>query len=212
MNEKIYRTLDEWVTLLRDLGRKGAKIVTANDFRLLLGLGEESQRKAVSRLVRKRLLLKAGKGIYLNPFSLPSLEELAMILVRPSCISLASALEDHGILSQIPQVTTCVTTRKPAGFKTPIGEIVYRHLSPKYFWGYTSDGGILRAEPEKALLDFIYLGLKRGEPLDPDEFSLAQVNPNRFFQYAERFPRSVRKVGRKIFAGRILTPLFSPSS
>jgi len=45
--------------------------------------------------------------------------------------------------------------RKPQYKSTPLGEIVFRHIAPIRFRGYVESDGVLRAEPEKAFLDWL---------------------------------------------------------
>jgi hypothetical protein len=45
-------------------------------------------------------------------------------------------------------------------FKTPLGTFSIHHISPSFFFSYETVGksGIKMATPEKALLDFLYMG------------------------------------------------------
>ncbi len=80
---------------------------------------------------------------------------------KPSYVSLESALEYHGFIPEgVFSVTAC-TTLKNQRFKTPLATFVYSHLKKELFFGYTlvswKDYRIAIAEPEKTLLDYLYL-------------------------------------------------------
>jgi predicted transcriptional regulator of viral defense system len=123
-------------------------------------MNEHSLRISLFRLGKKKIIKRICRGFYANPFNLPTLEEISAQIYQPSYISLESALYSYGILSQIPQVLTCVTTRLPHTFRTNFGVIEYRQIKKRFFWGFIEKEGFLIAEAEKALLDYLYLNKK----------------------------------------------------
>jgi predicted transcriptional regulator of viral defense system len=87
---------------------------------------------------------------------------IANALHAPSYVSLQSALAYHGMIPEAVPVTTSVTTRRPAEFRTPLGRYVFRHVRRQAFFGYgrvavLDDQAALLADPAKALLDLVYL-------------------------------------------------------
>jgi len=86
---------------------------------------------------------------------------IANKLLEPSYISLESALRYYNLIPEVVFLTTSVTTRKTKLLKTPIGDFQYRKVKEKLFFGYRiiNAGQIAYkiADPEKALLDFLYL-------------------------------------------------------
>lgn len=120
-------------------------------------------------------------------------------VLRPqSYISLESAMVNKGITSQSPSVLTCVTPGYPHSFRAKSVGLVYRKISSRHYWGYeekaTRYNKYFIAEPEKALLDWIYLNRQEGLPTPFDELQLQFLNLAKLRQYAERFPRTVREV------------------
>ncbi len=82
-------------------------------------------------------------------------------LFNPSYVSLESALSRYGFIPEgVFQVTSC-TTLKTNAFHTPIGNFAYRHLKPFLYFGYRleewNDHRYAIAEPEKTLIDYLYL-------------------------------------------------------
>jgi len=75
---------------------------------------------------------------------------------------------------------TCVTTGFPRKFRSASVRIVYRHISKNLFWGFeekrTRRGSYKIAEPEKALLDWVYLQRQEGLPVALDELSLKPID------------------------------------
>jgi predicted transcriptional regulator of viral defense system len=187
-----YFTLDRWIDILQQLGKQGGSILTLQALSLTSGLRQESTRKALRRLEMKGYVKRLGKTLYANSLFPPTLEEVAMILGRPCYISFESGLERHGLIAQMPLVLTCASTVESGRRETYLGEIVFHRLLPSLFFGYTATDGILCAEPEKALLDFVYISLKtRGGLVPLDEFAWARLDYSRLEVWAQRYPHSV---------------------
>jgi len=189
-----YYTSDRWVALLRDLAQQGEDFLTLQGLRRLTGLDAESVRKAAFRLQKKGYLTRVGRQLYANRFGRPTLEALAMILGAPCYISCESALERYGVISQMPLRLTCASTSRSELRRTPLGEIWFHQLQPALFFGYRTEGNVLWAEPEKALLDWIYLQRKRhGVTPALDELDLGLLNVMRLQEWCARYPRPVRE-------------------
>ncbi len=108
------------------------------------------------RLVQKGLAkrLLSGKISFSNDDYVNATQ-----LVEPSYISLQSALLFHGLVTQVPKNIECVTTRNSKRYDS-LG-ITYHKIPPSLYFGYTKhtkgDSYMFIAEPEKALIDSVYL-------------------------------------------------------
>ncbi|MEI6613602.1 MAG: hypothetical protein WCL37_01775 [Chrysiogenales bacterium] len=117
--------------------------------------------------VKKGYLLKLRNGIYafVKDRERIKSEEIATLLYQPSYLSLESAMAWYGFIPEIVYSHVSVTARINRTFTNDFGTFIYRHLKAELFWGYTEiktdQGHYLLAEPEKALLDYIYLNLSR---------------------------------------------------
>jgi len=119
------------------------------------------------------------------------------LLVRPSYVSLDRVLSAARVTTQPCYVLTCVTTKPTTRRETPYGSIEYRSISRGLFWGFRprrSPNGmtVLEAEPEKALLDLIYLSRRAGEPIWID-IDFGGLDRRKLEAYAARFPKSVQE-------------------
>ena len=66
----------------------------------------------------------------------------------------------YGIIEQIPQVITLASTVHTKEINTKLGVFSVHQIAPKFFKGfdwYKQKGSFLIAEPEKALVDCLYL-------------------------------------------------------
>jgi predicted transcriptional regulator of viral defense system len=82
-------------------------------------------------------------------------------LYHPSYVSLQTALSWYGFIPEgVFQLISC-TTLKTNSFDTPVGNFIYHHLKPSLFLGYQleewNDHRYMIADPEKTLLDYLYL-------------------------------------------------------
>ena len=123
-------------------------------------------RRQLSRWAGNGRLYRLRRGLYAlappyrkvkaHPFV------VANRMVRPSYVSLQSALAIHGLIPESVPVTTSITTGRPGEFSTPLGTFVFRHVRTPLFQGFREvEMDTLQpafvATPEKALLDLLYL-------------------------------------------------------
>jgi predicted transcriptional regulator of viral defense system len=123
-------------------------------------------RRQLSRWAGNGRLYRLRRGLYAlappyrkvkaHPFV------VANRMVRPSYVSLQSAMAIHGLIPESVPVTTSITTGRPGEFSTPLGAFVFRHVRTPLFQGFREfEMDTLQpafvATPEKALLDLLYL-------------------------------------------------------
>ncbi len=122
----------------------------------------------------------------------------------PSYISLETALGYYGFIPEAVFAVTSVSTRKTKTFSSIHGKMIYRHIHPRYFFGYhlVEFGGsrFKIASPEKAILDFLYLNsqIKSREDMDELRFNPEEVqkkvDPEKFKEFLQKFGKqSLRK-------------------
>lgn len=171
-----------------------------------LGVSRPNGSKIMSRLVQSGFYTQIERGKFLDLRAGASPFKVAEFLASPfpSYISLQSALFHHGMISQIPAATYAVSTGRAKKHETEVGTYLIQHIDPVFFQGFEVLGReqIKMASPEKALLDFFYLGasnsafFKKLPELElPRGFSL-----NRCRQFLKLLPRSRAKtmVERKL--------------
>jgi predicted transcriptional regulator of viral defense system len=186
-----------WTTILTDEARRNC-ILQSDELARRHKLSEAVVRNALRRYETRGLVERVSTKIYINHLNQQySPRDLVNVLRPQSYISLESAMVDKGITSQSPSVLTCVTPGYPQSFRTKSVGIVYRKISPDLYWGYeekaTRYNKYLIAEPEKALLDWIYLSRQEGLPTPLDELHLQFLAPAKLRVYARRFPRTVEE-------------------
>jgi predicted transcriptional regulator of viral defense system len=176
--------LSEWVKLVEELKEKGYKVIHVSALRSMTGLGDASLNVALWRLQRLGLVHRVARGwVCLGKCEV---WEVVRTAFPSGYISMEWALHYHEIIDQPSQVVTVVWLGKPRKVKSHVYTFELHKISKKLYFGF--DAGKMIAEPEKALLDTIYL---RGYV--PPELNLDLLDSEKLLSYAEKFPKRLRK-------------------
>jgi predicted transcriptional regulator of viral defense system len=156
--------------------------------------------RQLDRWEKKGYLKKIKKGFYCltsQELNQNILFYTANKIYSPSYVSMEMALKYYGFIPEEIFQITSVSTKKTTNFETPVGNFNYKHIKPNLFWGYRLvDFGrqrILLAEPEKAVLDYLYIHPKLkatddflGMRINVDQFR-THINPDKFQKYLKTF-------------------------
>lgn len=154
----------------------------------------------LDRWEKKGYLKKIKRGFYCfntQDFTQDFLFYAANRIYAPSYVSLEIALKHYGFIPEEIFQITSVSTKKATSFETSIGNFSYRRIKTGLYFGYRLvDFGqqkLLMAEPEKAVLDYLYVNSKLktandflGMRINIDEFE-SQINLEKFQKYLEAF-------------------------
>lgn len=98
-------------------------------------------------------------------------------IYSPSYISFESALAYYRLIPEAVYTITSATTLKTHHFATSLGVFSYRHLKPELMFGYrlveVKGHRFKMAEPEKLLLDYMYLNTSLQSA---DDFESLRIN------------------------------------
>jgi len=179
--------------LVEQLARFDKPFWSVADLEKVLGYGtRKSLLVALHRLTVSGILERVRRGYYRVSTRPADEAALANVLYRPSYLSFESALARHGILSQIPYTMTFATTRRSKRMTIGGREAEFRQVKKDLFFGYKLEGGLYIAEPEKALLDELYM-MKRGRAAIPlEELDVDRLSKGRLREFALRFPDAVK--------------------
>ncbi len=145
----------------------GRPVFTTHELVTLSGKSRPTVTQCLTRLAEQGLLVKLYRGVWaesgqkpLSPFEIiPHLFPRQRVYV-----SFISALHLHGIVEQIPQVVTLASLSHTKTLRTKAGVFSVHQIAPSFFDGfdwYKGEGSFLIAEPEKALIDSLYLSSRR---------------------------------------------------
>ncbi len=186
------------IEFLQKLKELNKAYFTVADLEKVVGLSRDSLYVLLNRLVKNGTLVRLRRGVYKPAFQSLELEKVANELYYPSYLSFESALSRYGILSQIPYVLTFATPKTTKRTALAGKGVEYRQLKDDYFFGYIFENGIYIAEPEKAVLDQLYM-ISRGKTASEiGEWSLVGLDKAKFLKYAKRFPQKVQDEAKKL--------------
>jgi predicted transcriptional regulator of viral defense system len=154
----------------------------------------------LDRWEKKGYLKKIKRGFYCfsaQELSRDFLFYAANKIYTPSYVSLEMALKYYSFIPEEIFQITSVSTKKATGFETSIGNFSYRHIKPSLYFGYllveAGNQKLLLAEPEKAVLDYLYVNPRlktakdfEGMRINTDEFKL-RINLEKFNKYLVLF-------------------------
>lgn len=173
----------------------------------------EFDRNNFVRWTKKGLLIRLRQGYYTFPEykSQPDyILYFANRIYRPSYISLHTALAFYGLIPEAVVQVTSVTSLKTASFENEFAAYDYRTVQQKLIFGYVqkpmADGKtLLLAQPEKALLDLLYLYPFYTSEQDMEELRLdedfleEEFDLNRLEEYKTRFKNKALEKRVRIF-------------
>ena len=152
------------LTSIKELRRP---VFTTRELAALSGKSLSTATQALSLLRRDGLVIKIRRGVWAES----SNEKLSPYAVIPFLfsgqrvyLSFISALHLYGIIEQIPQVITLASTAHTKIIRTSAAVFSIHRIAPSFFSGfvwYRGSGSFLIAEPEKALVDTLYLSACR---------------------------------------------------
>ncbi len=138
-------------------------VFTGSELAAVSGKSLSAVVQALNYLQKQGVVLKIYRGIWAEVSSKP-LSPFAVIPFLFSrqrvYVSFISALHLYGIIEQIPQTTTLASTGHTKTITTKLGDFSVHQISPSFFIGFDwhkKRGDFLIAEPEKALVDCLYL-------------------------------------------------------
>jgi len=146
------------------------------------------------RLVKQKKLIRLLRGYYTINLTRLDWEQFACELVCPSYISFEYALNYYSVIDQIPSRLTLATIKKGREYDLPDQILEYSHFTSKLFFGYKIQGNILIAEPEKALLDELYLISLKKRYLSLAELDFSGIDKKLFNHWLEKFPVCTKKL------------------
>lgn len=180
----------------------GFPLITGEYLKLFFGASQVINNQLM-RWQKNGKIIKLRRNIYmLNADDRkinPSRLFIAGEIYKPSYVSMEYALSFYGLIPEKTADITSITTKKTSVFENIYGRFVYQHIKIECFTGFVEakdEAGLIYyiAVPEKALVDFIYLNLKRFtgnfQRILAESFRLQNtdiLNEKKMFNYAKLF-------------------------
>lgn len=176
-----YSTTD----IIKLLQTKELPLFTLDDLGKLLDVNNrQTLYKKVARLEKAQIIQKLVKGKYRYMFLPVNDYTLANFLYQPSYISLETALSFYGIITGFPYQITSISIKPTRTIEVSGKEYAYSQIENNLFWGYEKSGNFLIAEREKAILDYVYFGVKGLRNTSFDEMDFSEIDKKKLISYA----------------------------
>jgi len=166
----------------------GRVVFTTHELITISGKSTSTIVQSLNRLVDQGLLVKIYRGVWTEAGEnrVSAFEIIPCLFPRQRVyVSFISALHLYGILEQIPQVVTLASTAHTNTIRTKVGTFSVHQINPAIFDGfdwYKGEGKFLIAQPEKALVDSLYLSSRKKKQFGhfpelhfPPEFSFKKA-------------------------------------
>jgi len=203
--------------LLKKLYLSGKEFVTDEDIKNLCEVLNLDYKNTVNYLLRKGYLLRIFRGI----FYLKSLDEIKFGKSKYSHLELVSkGLELKKVKNWYFALYTALKlnnlTHEHFAMDYVISDRIFRHksieiagykfkfikLKPNLFKFGIIKNSIRYSDPEKTILDFIYVWRYNGIPeekiiMDLSDYNL-RLSKKRIMEYAKYYPKTVMKIAEKV--------------
>lgn len=181
-----------------NLIKLGISVFSVREFSKIFKVKPSTARSFLIRNSKKEdsHILKLKRGIYLFSLNPVIKLEIANKLYQPSYISFETALSHYNIIPEIVYTITSATTKRSKEFSIRDSIFKYYKIKESLYFGYNPQKikgkTVLIAEPEKALLDYVYiLSLKKG--VFNERLDLSGINTKKLGYYVNYFKKAIKK-------------------
>jgi len=193
------------IYLQKELKKRGLKIFSTREFRLLMGVSQAAAYRLLWRYEKQQILVKLRRGLYGLKDDLPSSFLIANRLYQPSYISFDTALSYHHVIPETIYSVVSATTKATREFRASgviykyhcIKKTAYTGYKPVKYMGMV----ILMAEQEKALADYLYFVDLKKRALSYERIDVKRIKRGKLLKYVKLFrrPRMLELIG-KVYA------------
>lgn len=188
--------------ILATIGKLKKPVFTTFEIASATGKSVSTVTQGLNYLVKAGVVMKIYRGVWAGAKK----EEVSLYAVIPylfprqrAYVSFISALHLYGIIEQIPQIVTVASLTHTKTMRTSLGVVAVHRITPAFFCGfswYKGDGSFLIAEPEKALVDSVYLSVckKRQFGYFPELMFGRNFNFKKAHQWAAKIPNTYARV------------------
>ncbi|MCW6161549.1 MAG: hypothetical protein LVQ97_05175 [Candidatus Micrarchaeales archaeon] len=162
----------------RMLQRNGISVFSLEDASRIIG---KPKHYTTVFLRRDRIVKRASNGVYYTPDA--TSYEIASSIVEPSYVSLISALRFYNMTEQIPNTVYVLSSKRHGSIGIDGTRVEFVKVRPSLMYGYKKVDGAMVAEPEKAIVDMLYLG--RFEEYAEEAMENKSISKEKLMGFAE---------------------------
>ncbi len=176
---------------------------SVNEVANILGIQFASARVLCSRYVKKGLLVRIKRNMYLLrerwDYLTPNERlRIANLIQVPSYISLTTALSYYEVTTQVQQgFIESVAIRRSYRRTVLDTEFVYTLIPRGLYYGFLKTNNVFIAKPEKAFLDALYLSSLGRYSLDNSALDMSRLDSEVLAQLSVQYPERVTRLLRR---------------
>ena len=176
------------------------RYLSGREIARILNISPKNRKVALSRLTKRKILRRLRRNLYEVTLKPSDLLETANSIYQPSYLSFTYCLGKLGMLNQIAYEIEFATPKKTKRVEIRNRSVIFRKIKKELFFGYTLKDNIFIAEPEKALLDTLYLKTKGLTAINESELNLGDIRKQKFITMSKKFPLKVQQAARRLLA------------
>ena len=164
-----------------------------------LGITRASARVAASRYVKQGLLVRIRNNLYMLREKRKYMDredafQIANLGQVPSYISLTTALDYHGLTTQLQKdFFESIALKRTKEIKVDSTLFIYTKISQNLYFGFQKEHNFFIAHPEKAFLDALYLMSLGRYSLDLSAVEANKLDQKLMANMSAFFPLRTRK-------------------
>jgi len=162
------------------------EIFTTQEFINVFGMSRSVASVKLTRYKQAGYLISPRRSVYYLMGEVDDKYKIANKVYAPSYISLDSALSKYDLIPETVYTLTSVTTKATREFTDDQAVYRYYRIKKQAFIGYHKEGDTLFADPEKAVVDYLYF-VSQGDRQLNDRLNVAKIDKNKVLYYAEFF-------------------------
>lgn len=179
-----------YIKVERELNRRKIKVFTPLEFQRIFRVSYNNSKSFISRNVKRDLIVKLKNGLYaLTGTEVPKFL-IANKLYAPSYVSFETALSYYNIIPEAVYTIFSATTKASREFEAGESRYIFHRIKRKAFFGYlpkkVEDIVVLIAEPEKALLDYLYFVALKKKTMS-DRLNIKNISKNKLLKNARYY-------------------------
>lgn len=180
-------------------------IFSCRDIATALGVEISSARVAAARLVKRGLIVRAKRDVYIitdkwHYMAKEAKFAIANLIQVPSYISLMTALDYYGITTQVQRdFIESVAVRRTKESEVKGTVFMFTKIDKKLYFGFVKKEGFFIASPEKAFMDALYLSSLKRYSFDMTSIDLDKFDKKAVKRISAKFPKRTNDILRKLY-------------
>ncbi len=181
-----------YIAVEKELKKRDIKVFTPLEFQRIFKVSPNNSKSFINRNVKRGLFTKLKNGLYtLSSVNVPKFF-IANKLYSPSYISFETALSYYHIIPETVYTIFSATTKASREFEVQESLFLFHRMKKEVFFGYApkkiDNIIILIAEPEKALLDYLYFVILKKKTFN-DRLNIKNISKIKLLRYAKFFKK-----------------------